>query len=145
MNILSFLPIIKNVIFGNKYVTFGLSIILILSSFYFFYFYTNKKIKNLEVENVNLQKEIVSVNEDMRFLVSKLDQAYQIRIDLVKKLEVGMIEKRKLEESLNRGGKKKTISEIANKKRLLVQNKINNASGEMVKCFEKLSKGDDKC
>lgn len=131
-------------IWDNKTALVFATLLGVLGIFYLYYSHTNSKISTLISENTSLQ---ITVNQKDEY-ISSLKKDYQTIVDskdrLAKAFAVTNAKVDELRSKLNREESgKKPLSELAVKKRTLVERRVNRSAAEVLLCFEKISRGED--
>jgi len=135
-------PVLTNLI-ANKYIIGGIAIVSIVIFAYIYYLRTERKIENLTHERDNLiqvvetQKNVIKQQKvDYESIIESKDQ---LKDDIIK-LENS---NKELQKKLYRETKgKKSLEELARKKSKLIEKLVNKGSKEVLKCFEKITKGE---
>lgn len=117
---------------------------LLLLSFYIYYLRASSKIESLTRDKIELEQVV----EDQKKAITQLRQDYdkiiQAKEELRKDVEAIRDDVEREKKKLFRENrKKKTLEELAKKKTSLIEKKINDATDNVIECFETISRGGD--
>ncbi|CAB4141237.1 hypothetical protein UFOVP410_76 [uncultured Caudovirales phage] len=142
---MSILVLLKTLWDNKSSILIGLFVSLCIS-FYLYYSYSSNKIDSL----LEKAKELSRIIEEKDFLIKNLKLDYDSIIaskdELLKTIDSTNkeldITRKKL---FRQNSGKKSIDQLARKKTQLVENKINKATDDVIKCFEKISRNEGDC
>lgn len=132
--------LLKN-LWNNKIALLLTALFFISVIFYFYYSYASEKITQYVQKTVELSKIIEQKNSIIESLKKDYESILASRDELMILVDKGNKEVSSLRDRLFRETRgKKPLSELARKKTVLVENAVNKATEDVMKCFEIISK-----